>query len=45
MMNELVSTEEKRLGVGSLEFVKRHNEIMEANKQLLEDIMLEQEGV
>jgi hypothetical protein len=43
MMEQLVADEEKRLGVGSPEFIQRHNEIMdEADRQLLMDLAMEQ---
>lgn len=42
MMDELVVQEEKGLGVGSPEFMERHDKIMAAcDKVLLKDLMLE----
>lgn len=35
-LDELVAAEEKRLGVGSREFMERHNEIMESIEKLME---------
>ncbi len=43
VMAEHITKEEKRLGVGSPDFMERHNEIMDScNKQLLRDLMMEQ---
>lgn len=43
MMDTLVTKEERKLGVNSPEFMKRHQEIMnECDKQLLHDLMEEQ---
>jgi hypothetical protein len=43
MMEQLIIDEEVRLGVGSPEFIQRHNEIMdEANRLLLHDLVIEQ---
>ena len=35
-LEELVAAEEKRLGVGSREFMERHNEIMGSIENLME---------
>lgn len=43
MMEQLIHEEGQRLGIGSPEFIQRHNEIMdEADKQLLRDLAMEQ---
>ncbi len=36
-LEAMVTAEEKRLGVGSEEFMQRHNELMEQIEQLLEE--------
>lgn len=42
-MDELTAKEEERLGIGSLEFLQRHKEIMDGcDRQLLHDLHLEQ---
>jgi len=41
MMNELVDQEEQKLGVGSPEFIKRHEEIMKGcDRQSLDDDLM-----
>jgi protoheme ferro-lyase len=47
MMDELITKEEQKLGVNSLEFMQKHLEIMEdINRVFHQDLMMEeQEGV
>ncbi|MGF7145942.1 hypothetical protein HNQ56_004390 [Anaerotaenia torta] len=43
MMEQLIREEGQRLGIGSPDFIRRHNEIMEAaDRQLLLDLAMEQ---
>ncbi|HHV13448.1 MAG TPA: hypothetical protein GXX75_24550 [Clostridiales bacterium] len=43
IMEQLIREEGQRLGIGSPEFIQRHNEMMEAaDRQLLQDLMMEQ---
>ncbi len=43
IMEKIVIDEEHRLGIGSSEFIQRHNEIMEASdRELLQDLAMEQ---
>lgn len=43
-LDELVAAEEKRLGVGSREFMERHNEIMGSIEKLQKDSYQRKEG-
>lgn len=45
MMQELAVKEEERLGIGSPEFIQRHNEIMDQctrQQEFLRDLAMEQ---